>query len=52
MAFNFRILNFKFMYILCFDGLGRKYFAIFTVLSIKKDVLEEVSAGRSLQNVH
>jgi hypothetical protein len=30
MALFYRILNFKFMHILCLDALGRKYFAIFT----------------------
>ncbi len=30
MALFYRILNFKFMYILCLDALGRKYFVIFT----------------------
>ena len=31
MALFYRILNFKFMHILCFDGFGRKYFATFTL---------------------
>lgn len=31
MALFYRIVNFKFMHILCFDSFGRKYFVIFTM---------------------
>lgn len=31
MTLFYRILNYKFMHILCFDSIGRKYFVIFTV---------------------
>jgi hypothetical protein len=34
MALFYRILNFKFMHILCFDSFGRKYFVIFTQLCL------------------
>lgn len=30
MALIYRIQNFKFMHILCFNSFGRKYFVIFT----------------------
>lgn len=30
MELFYRILNFKFMHILCFSSIGRKYFVIFT----------------------
>ncbi len=34
MTLFYRILNYKFMHILCFDSFGRKYFTIFTRLFI------------------
>ncbi len=34
MTLFYRILNFKFMHILCFDSIGRKYFVIFTKLCL------------------
>lgn len=40
MTLFYKILNFKFMHILCFDSFGRKYFVIFTV---KLNILFQIS---------